>query len=419
MCHINFLIQTQVNSILHHADFQRLEASWQGLYFLVQKLPQTPSQLVLIRLLCLSEYELKADVDGFNDFDQSHLFTKIYSDEYDQPGGKPFGLLIADYFVDLGGHIDWMSCLAALGSIASAAFAPLLISVSPRFFGLEHFAALNADIDLARTFVQALYQRWEALRNHEQARFISAIVPRVMWRKPYRNLLSDQGFCESIEGMDDYLWGSPAYIVGAMIISSYIDTKWFIQLREQEVDLSPLYFSMDTQSLMPVGRLDASWSGFMEQDLAAYGFMALIESAYRYTLELHSARSIYNIVSDTDDSVNKDVVVSTMVPYLLCICRFAHYLKIIGRNRIGGFSSAAELEKYLQDWIHHYCGHSDAANLNQLIKYPLKEAFIQVTEDSHQSGNYLCNLDIRPNYHIEKINTRLRFVTNIGGADVS
>jgi len=415
ICHLDFLIHTQVSCILHHDNFQKLEASWRGLYFLGQTLPQTRSQLIRIRLLCLNKYELEKDMDGINDCDQSHLFKKIYSEEYDQPGGKPFGLLIMDYSVDLTMEIDWMSCLTALARLASTAFAPLVISVAPQFFGLESFTDLNSDIDLTRTFKQALYQRWGVLRCDENARFIYAVLPRIMWRKPYQQLLSSQRFCEEVDDVDDYLWGSPAYVVGAMIIKSYLTTKWFIQLRDQEVALLPLYFSMDTQSLMPISRCDASWSELMEQDLAAYGFMPLIESAYRYTLELRSTGSIQITEDYADEQMSTNATVSTMMPYLLCACRFAHYFKIIARNKIGDFSNAIELEKYLQNWIYGFCGNADINNLSQLAKYPLKDARINVTEDWRKSGNYCCKLDIKPNYHIEKINTRLRFITNIKG----
>ncbi len=92
---LDALLDGQVNAILHHPRFQKLEASWRGLRYLAEQ--AEGAENVKIRVLSVSWNELARDLERAIEFDQSQLFRKVYSDEFGTPGGEPFGLLLGDY----------------------------------------------------------------------------------------------------------------------------------------------------------------------------------------------------------------------------------------------------------------------------------------------------------------------------------
>ena len=413
---IDDIINRLTNQILHHQDFQRLEASWRGLHFLTSKVPLSADRSVKIRMLSISEIHLRRDCQYSSEVEQTALFDKIYSKEYDHAGGIPFSLLLADYSMTLEGKTDWVDIIGMLSKIASAAFAPLIMGVEANFLELNRWSELTDEIHLQRTFRQTKYLRWNKSRRQEDARFIHFVLPRVLWRKPYQNsdrYLDNHGFLEEIASLSDYCWGSPAYVTVAMMMNCFIETGWFTELRAGSIDLPLLFSVIDTARVSPRGRLEASVSDQLEQELSTQGFIALMEAPYVYSINMRSCHSIQVPLHYDNELANINAEVATMLSYLLCACRFAHYLKVLSRDKIGSFLTAAQCEQYLQRWIFNYCGQAMAGNEHQLARYPLADARIQVQNAPGTVGKYLCKMELKPNYHIEKINMKLRFVSTL------
>src|ERR1700677_5264042 len=97
---IDHLLSLQLNEILHHPVFQKLEGSWRGLKHLMDN-SETGVGLK-IKVLNVSKKELLRDIEKAPEFDQSALFKKVYEEEYGVFGGAPFGTLIGDY--EFGKH---------------------------------------------------------------------------------------------------------------------------------------------------------------------------------------------------------------------------------------------------------------------------------------------------------------------------
>jgi len=117
---IDRLISLQLNEIMHHEEFQRLEATWRGLKYL---LSQTETSVMLkIKILNVSKKELLKDLQKAPEFDQSALFKKVYEEEYGVFGGSPFGALIGDYYFGRSGQdielLEKISQVAAVGARA-------------------------------------------------------------------------------------------------------------------------------------------------------------------------------------------------------------------------------------------------------------------------------------------------------------
>ena len=407
-------LQKQVNIILHHPAFSELESRWRGLHFLVCDVPKSAHRLLQVRLFLINERELRHDLESTTEVEQTVLFHKIYTEEYDQPGGTPFGTLLADFMVSLNEEIDWVNLLSMLSKIAASVFAPIFLGMSAQFFDLNSYIELTDDIDLSQSFRQKHYQRFHLLRQQEDVRFLFLVLPRVLWRLPYQHherYLANHGFHETLNTLQDYCWGSPIYLIATMMTRCFMQTGWFIQLRAETVSLPFLYPSSDTQQQSPISRLEACISEKLEQTLSNLGFMALTENPYVYAISLRSCHAIQGLTTYPNDVTNFNADIATLLPYLLCACRFAHYIKIIAREKIGSFIDAAACEQYLQGWIFNYCDQTNADNVQQWTRHPLSDARIRVENASGQPEKWICKMELKPNYHIEKIHTKFRFIS--------
>ena len=183
---IDRLINDQVNAILHHPAFQRLEASWRGLAFLTGREDSEDAPSIKIKVMDVSWSELGRDLDRAIDFDQSEFFRKIYESEFGSPGGEPFGVLIGDYEIhprlQAGALYDDLEVLKSIAGVAAAAFCPFIANASPDIFGLDDFAGLQQTLDhahhmrscrqvagLARVRRRPLRGACDAARAHEVA----------------------------------------------------------------------------------------------------------------------------------------------------------------------------------------------------------------------------------------------------------
>src|ERR1700761_8095885 len=119
---IDHLLSLQLNEILHHAAFQKLEGSWRGLKYLMDN-SETGTGLK-IRVLNAGKKELLREIEKAPEFDQSALFKKIYEEEYGVFGGAPFGALVGDY--EFGKHPEDMALLEGVSHIAAQAHAPFV-----------------------------------------------------------------------------------------------------------------------------------------------------------------------------------------------------------------------------------------------------------------------------------------------------
>lgn len=195
------LISTQVHEILHHPRFQRLEAAWRGLQILVAAVAQERARgasSILVRILSVTWREIQRDFERAVEFDSSHLFKKIYEQEFGTAGGLPFSVMIGDYAVQprpTADHpFDDMAILGQLAGVAAAAFCPFVCGASPSMFGVDDFSELEHTKDLSRGFQLAEFAKWRSLRRLEDARFVGLAIPRILMRQPY-SIGDTEGFC--------------------------------------------------------------------------------------------------------------------------------------------------------------------------------------------------------------------------------
>lgn len=423
---LDALLNDQVNAILHHPDLQKLEASWRSLRFLVEQTPEGSN--VKIKVLNASWRDLTKDLTvRALEFDQSELFRKVYSDAFGTPGGEPFSVLLGDYEIrhrpSAAHPFNDLETLDAIAGVAAAAFAPFIASAHPSILELQDFADLERPLDLTRTFENLEYLKWKAFRKKEDSRFVGLTLPHVLARLPYTDDSARTDgfrFHEDVAGPDrsKYLWGNAAYAFGAVMIRAFVETGWLADIRGARrgeisggiVDALPVHsFSTDKRGIAPKCSTDAIVTDAQEKELGLLGFMPLCHCQDTELAAFYGNQSVQQPQEYDKASATVNARMSAMLQYILCASRFAHYLKVIARDRIGSFATPGEFQHFLRGWLMNYTTANDKAG----ARYPLREARIDVEELPDKPGTFGCRIFLRPHYQLDQMTSVLKLESTL------
>lgn len=416
---IDELITRQLNAVLHHPDLQTLEASWRGLNYLVMK-TETGTRLKL-RLLNITKKELLADLEKAVEFDQSALFKKVYEEEYGTFGGHPYGLLVGDYAFSR--HPQDAELLEKISNVAAAAHAPFIAAASPVLFDMNSFIELGTPRDLAKIFESAELIKWRSFRESEDSRYVSLALPHVLLRLPYgakTKPVEGLNFEEDVDGTNHskYLWGNPAYILAERITNAFAHYSWCAAIRGVEgggiVQGLPAHtFRTDDGDIALKCPTEVAITDRREKELNDLGFIALLHcksTDYAAFFGGHTTNKpkLYNT-----NQANANSRLSAMLPYILAASRFAHYIKVIMRDKIGSFMSRTNVEQYLNTWLSDYILLSDEASQSEKARYPLREGRIDVTDVPGKPGAYRATVFLRPHFQLEELTASIRLVAEL------
>jgi len=416
---IDELLTNQLNEILHEPEFQALEASWRGLHFLVMN-TETSTQLKL-RLLPVTQKELVKDLQGASEFDQSNLFKKVYEEEYGTFGGSPYSLLVADF--EFGRHPQDMALLEKISNVAAAAHAPFLAAASPRLFDMDSYTELGNPRDLAKTFESTELIKWRSFRESEDSRYVTLTLPHALLRLPYgpETLpVEEFGLTEDTDGRDHgrYLWGNAAYVLAQRITNAFALYGWCAAIRGVEggglVQGLPTHtFQTDEGDVALKCPTEIAITDRREKELDTLGFVSLCHcKGTDYAAFFGGQTTQKPKVYDTDQA-NANARISARLPYILAASRFAHYLKVICRDKVGSFQTKDTLSTYLNRWINNYVLATDEAGQELKARYPLREARIDVTEVPGNPGAYRAIAFLRPHFQLEELTTSIRLVAEL------
>jgi type VI secretion system protein ImpD len=420
-------INQQVNKILHHPQFQALESAWRGLALLTKLIKsEKKNKRVEIRFLQLTQQELAKDLLSGLELDRSQLFQKIYTEELDQAGGQPFGVLIGDYYFSHKpnqGVRDGVDVLQQMAKIAANSFVPFVSSVSPHFFGLDSFSELQSPIRIEEIFVSPEYHRWQRLRQDENAHFLALTLPRILMREPYNSngiKIKHRFFKETLRCHEDYLWGNAAYVYGAGIIQCFLDTGWFMNLRGQSTEQNTLnsllprhYFENDSLKNLAKISTECLVTDRNEKILSESGFIAARDHAYSQKIIFYSSQSVKLSKSSKNNLQASSAKINTLLHYVLCMSRFAHYIKVIIRDKVGSFTTVETCENFITKWLNQYCSSGKGQSMESLSKKPLASFKLSIQEIQGSPGKFFCAMVISPHSQFDDIQSQLRMVTQI------
>lgn len=428
---IDALLTKQLNIILHHNMFQKLEASWRNLWWLVLQAEQIDKEKkVKLKLLNCNWATLSKDVNKAIDFDQSNFFKLIYQNEFDRPGGEPFGVLLGDYEISnvssngsMNNDIDTMK---ELSRTAAAAFSPFICSASANLFGSAYFAELGAFFDITKHFEQPEYTKWRGFRAMDESRFIGMVLPHVLVRPPYENdgkRHEEFNFKEQIKDSDqDMLWGNAAYPFISTLIRAYCDSGWFGHIRGIEpgkvtkglvTGLVKDCFKNDTYQKEAKPPVDLLVTTKLEKELSELGFIPASSVTNTEHIVFYSNASVQQSQHYDSNVANVNARLSSMLQYILCVSRFAHYIKVLARDRVGSYVTTQECERDLQAWINNYTTASDSASEHIRCKYPLSNAKVKVSENSANPGHYFSVLQLQPHFQLDQMVSSIKLVTEL------
>jgi len=421
-------LTVQVNEVIHAPEFQQIEAAWRGLNYLVFN-SETDSMLK-IRVMNVSKNEIYRNLRLFPGarWDQSPLFKKLYEAEFGQLGGEPFGALIGDYHFS---HLPTdVQLLRDLSKVASAAHCPFFAGADPMLLGMDTWTELSNPRDIGKIFDTPEYAAWKGLRDSDDSRYIGLCMPRVLGRLPYgakSEPVEEFAFEEDTDGHkgENYGWINAAYAMAANINRAFKEYGWCTRIRGVQsggevINLPTHTFPTDDGGVDLKCPTEIAISDRREHELAKSGLIPIIHRKNTDKAAFIGAQSVYKpkayygkngVEATASDNL------SSRLPYMFAVSRFAHYLKCMVRDKIGSTKEKDELQRWLQEWITEYVD-GDPANSSESTKArkPLAAAKVEIFANEENPGYYNARFYLRPHYQLEGVDIGMSLVSRLPGA---
>lgn len=424
---IDQLLSAQLNVILHTPEFQELESSWRGLHYLWETrrghqssgLLEDEDSQIHIRVLSVSKRELKKNFEAAGEFDQNELFRKVYEEEFGQAGGEPYGALIVNY--EFTNHPEDIDLLTQLSEVGAAAFAPVIAAASPSLLGLDDFSVLEQTHNLHDVLQQARHLKWRSLRSRSDSQFLGITLPRILMRNPYDASSGKSPGFRFLENAGDgtrqnYLWGSAAWAMGAVLIRAFATSGWFADIRGAErgaesggMVTGPALndFQTDSRGVALRSSVEVAISDSLEADLCSQGFIPLSHCKDTEYSVFYSNQSVHAPEVFADAAATANARISAMLQYVMCCSRIAHYIKIKVREKLGAAIRPEKIQADIQNWLVDYVIADERASPEMKARFPLREADVSVEEVPGKVGEYSMTLRLLPHYQLDQLTSSM------------
>jgi type VI secretion system protein ImpC len=411
--------------------------------------------MLKLRILDATKAEVHNDLKNAVEFDQSIQFKKIYEEEYGTFGGAPYSMLLADYFFE-GTQPD-LDFLEKMSGVAAAAHAPFIAAADPGLFDLKSFSELNMPRDLTKIFGSTLFAKWKSFRESEDSRYVALCLPRFLLRSPYgddnfklidketgrsiTDAKTKDAKQESLKGRapaevinfqekmplnggtdnlfdNKFLWGNAAYLMTERITNAFSRYKWTAAIRGVEggglvEGLPAINFQTNEGDKAFKCPVEVSITDRREKELSDLGFISLVHRKSTDQAAFFGGQTAQKPKIYMDPKATANARLSCSLPYILAASRFAHYIKVIMRDKVGSFMSRENVEKFLNSWISNYVLLNDNASQTSKASYPLREARVDVTDIPGKPGCYNAVVYLRPHFQLEELTASLRLVAEL------
>lgn len=403
---IDAKLSKQLDTILHHPTFQKLESSWRGLKFLVDRTDFREN--CRIELLNVSKEDLQTDFEDAPEITKSGLYKLAYTAEYGQFGGEPYAAMVGNY--EFGPGPQDIALLQKLASVATMTHAPFISSASPKFFGIDDYTKLPALNDLKSLMEGPQYAKWRAFRESDDARSVGLVAPRFLLRLPYgENTVPVKAFNyqEDVKGKHtSYCWGNTAFAFASRLADSFAKYRWCPNIIGPQsggtVSDLPLhqYEAMgEIQTKVPT---EVLISERREYELSEEGFISLAMRKGSDNACFFSANSCQKPKTFGQSAEGKAAETNhrlgTQLPYMFVVNRLAHYIKVLQREQIGSWKDKATLNRELNTWISQYVSEMDDPAPEVRNRRPLRSAEITVDDVPGEAGWYKVGVKVKPHF---------------------
>ncbi len=415
----------QINLIMHHENFQKLEGAWRGLHHLVNN--TETDEMLKVKVLNVSKNDLSRAMKRYKGttWDRSPLFKKIYDEEYSMFGGQPYGCLVGDYSFDHSPQDTEL--LSQIAQVSAAAHTPFIGGADPALLQMDSWQELANPTNISKIFDTPEYASWTSLRESEDSRYIGLAMPRFLARRPYgakTDPVDEFAFEEDAEGADSskYVWANAAYAMAVNINRSFKEYGWCSRIRGVEsggvVEGLPTHtFPTDDGGVAAKCPTEIAIDDRREAELAKNGLMPLLHKKNTDLAAFIGAQSLHKPAEYDDKDATANARLAARLPYLFSTCRFAHYLKCIVRDKVGSFKEKDDMQRWLQDWITQYVdGDPEHSSESVKARKPLAAAEVVVEENEDDPGYYQSRFFLRPHYQLEGLTVSLRLVSKLPSA---
>lgn len=394
----------QMDAILHHEQFQALEKPWRSLKFLVD---QTDfAQNIKIEILNANKEDVAEDFEDAPEITQTGLYRRIYTEEYGQFGGEPYGVVIGDY--TFSHKAKDINLLKELGSLAAMTHAPFISAASHEFFGVDDISELPSLKELESIFDGAQYAKWQALRESDDSRNIGLVLPEFMLRATYGEdiLVRSFEYQESVSDKQSYLWGNAAFAYASRLVDSFAQFRWCPNIIGPQsggaLEDLPIHV-VDVDGTDQInGPVEVVISDRKEYELSELGFIPLTLRKGGDQAVFFSSNSIQKAIKfdNTEEGRIAEVnyKLGTQLPYLFIVSRLAHYIKVLQRENLGSWKTRADLETELNKWLRRYVADQENPSPATRSSRPLRKADISVSEIEDDTGWYSVSMSVTPHF---------------------
>jgi type VI secretion system protein ImpC len=422
---LDALMSSQLDEVLHHPDFSRLERTWLSLKYLADRVDFQEN--VRIDLLNVTKEEIYYDLTDSPEVTRSAVYRLAYTSEYGQYGGKPYAVLLGAY--EFGAGPEDMAILRLISAVGTMAHAPFVTDAAIGFFGLGKWSELSGISDLSSILDDPRHAAFQDLRTRENSRALALTLPGFLARlpyTPYRNTAGAFNYTEGVADADrDYAWGYSCFLLVSRMAGSFARYRWYTDFTGTDggglvEDLPALEFESmgDVQSRISVRAVVGER---LETQLSNYGFVPLTAMGASGLACFNSAQSVLRAAApapggSAQDGMNQRV--STMLPYMMIIYRLAHYIKVLQRENIGTWKDSRTLQRELNQWINQYVTDMDSPSPSIRSRRPLRSAQVEVTDLPDTPGWHLMKIRVRPHLKFMGASFTLTLAGRLEGAEV-
>ena len=412
---LDYKISGQLDEIMHHPDFQKMESSWRGLKFLVDRTNFRKN--TRIEVLNISKDALRESFEDAPEMIQSALYRHVYSGAYDQAGGDPYSAMIGNYEFDAGAQD--IALLQDVSKVASAAHCPFISAIGTNFFRKKSMEDWKKVPDLSAYMETTDYVKWNAFRETEDARYVGLTFPRFALRVPYgpdTEPVKAFNYQENVKGTDHdkYLWGNTAFAFAANMTRAFAQDGWCVQIRGPQSggkveDLPVHLYDAGKGKEMKIPT-EVAIDETLEFEAANLGFIPLVHYQGKDYASFFSANSCKKPDIYDDPAATANSRVNARLPYILLASRLAHYLKVLQRENIGSTKDKTRIQNELNRWLKGLVTETPNPSESIIARYPLRAGEVTVDEIPENPGFYKVSMMFQPHFQVEGMDISLQMV---------
>ncbi len=408
-------ISNQLDQILHHPDFQKMESTWRGLKFVVDRTDFRRNTRV--EILNVSKDALRESFEDSPELIQSALYRHVYSGAYDQAGADPYSAMIGNF--DFDSSAQDVALLGEVSKVASAAHCPFISAASADFFRKGSMEDWKKIPDLSAYMETTDFIKWNSFRESEDARYVGLTFPRFALRVPYgpdTEPVKAFNYTENVKGADHdrYLWGNTAFAFAANMTRAFAQDGWCVQIRGPQsggkVENLPVHLYDAGKGKEMKIPTEIAIDETLEFAAANLGFIPLVHYQGKDFASFFSANSAKKPELYDDPAATANSRVNARLPYILLASRLAHYLKVLQRENIGTTKDRKRIEMELNRWLKTLITEMPNPSESVIARYPLRAGQVTVEEIEENPGFYKVSMMFQPHFQVEGMDIALQMV---------